>query len=126
PEGDAAQPTEAEAGESAAEAQVAEEPAAPAEPEPVIEREGLPVRLGVAGRETEEGVLFEEVEEGSPAQAGGLKSGDRLLRWNRTAVSDLESWWKLLEAHTPGDLVTIVVQRGEREVTGYVILGQPE
>jgi hypothetical protein len=108
------------------EAEPGEPEPAPEAPEEEIGAPEFPVHLGVTARPTDDGLVFVEVDEGSPAAAGGLRAGDVLVRWNRRQAPDLESWWELLATHAPGDLVEIKVRRGEREVTGYVILGRPE
>ena len=63
------------------------------------------------GLDKERGVLLSGVVEQSPAQAGGLKTGDILLRWGEAAVEDIYHLQRLVQGAGPDDKVKVVVWR---------------
>ena len=83
------------------------------------------VRFGISPGDytgTEPGVLVGEVQEGLPAAKAGLKSGDRMIKWNDKDLTDVESWMPLLAEHKPGDKVSIIYVRDGKEVTAIAEL----
>jgi hypothetical protein len=68
-----------------------------------------------------EGVLFDGVSAGSPAEKAGLAKGDRLVEWNGRPVKTLADFTALLGSAQVGDKVKVVILRGtemrEVEVT---------
>jgi len=64
------------------------------------------------------------VRPGSPAEVGGLRTGDIIVELGGTPVTDLYSYTDALYAHQPGAVVTIVVLRGDARVTATVTLGK--
>ncbi len=76
------------------------------------------VRVGVQPGESDDpGVLLAEVIEGGPASKAGLKSGDRLVRWDGQKIADIQAWMILLAKHDPGDEVNVGIVRDGEEVT---------
>ena len=62
--------------------------------------------------ETGEGVLFDGVSVGSPAEKAGLAKGDRLIEWNGRPIKTLSDFTALLTSAQVGDHVKVVVLRG--------------
>lgn len=62
-----------------------------------------------------EGVLLNGVREGSPADQGGLKSGDIIVEFDGKPVMNVRQYTMLLYGKKPGDKVTITVERGDGE-----------
>jgi Zn-dependent M28 family amino/carboxypeptidase len=75
---------------------------------------------------TEGGFWISAVNEGSPAQAAGLKGGDRILRVGDYEVTDIYDYTSALGHFNPGDSTQIVVLRGDEEITLTVTFGSRE
>lgn len=71
-----------------------------------------------------EGVLLNGVREGSPADKGGMKSGDIIIELDGQAIKNVRQYTTVLYAHKPGDKVKIVVLRGDEKTTLDVTLGK--
>jgi hypothetical protein len=71
--------------------------------------QGVGVRFGIAPGDYSgnDGVVIGEIFPDLPAAKAGLKEGDRMIFWNDTALTDVESWMPMLSKHKPGDKVTI-------------------
>ncbi len=54
---------------------------------------------------------------GSPADKGGLKGGDRIIKLGGSAVSNLDDFDAALRKFKPGDEVDVIVVRDKQEVT---------
>jgi Zn-dependent M28 family amino/carboxypeptidase len=102
-------------------AALADIPAAVAE-----ERQALPaartggVRFGIAPgnyNDDEPGITVADVYEDTSAAVAGIKIGDRMIRWNDTPLTSVESWMPLLSGHKPGDVVKVTVMRDGKEMT---------
>ncbi|MBI3789276.1 MAG: M28 family peptidase [Gemmatimonadetes bacterium] len=90
-------------------------------------REGSSTYLGsipdmAAG--TVPGLRLSGVRAGSPADKGGLKSGDVIVELAGTTVKDLYTYTDALYAHKPGETIAIVVLRDGARVTVRVTLGE--
>lgn len=59
-----------------------------------------------------DGVLFDGVSAGSPAEKAGLAKGDRLVEWNGQPVKTLADFTALLGSAQVGDKVKVVILRG--------------
>jgi membrane-associated protease RseP (regulator of RpoE activity) len=59
------------------------------------------------------GVYVSEVTEGMPAEAAGLRAEDVFVSVDNVAIGNLEELGALLEARNQGDVVQVVVARGE-------------
>ena len=70
------------------------------------------------------GVLFEDVVTGSPAEAAGLRAGDRLLLLNDQKVEDLRGYSELLKELKPGETVRLQIVRGTETLEFEVVLGE--
>ena len=71
----------------------------------------------------EPGMKIQGVSEGSPAEKGGLKGGDVIIRLGDKKVGTIYDFMETLGAHKPGDEVDVVVQRDGKEVKLRVKLG---
>jgi Peptidase family M28/PDZ domain len=69
------------------------------------------------------GVRLTGVRAGSPAEQAGLKSGDVITRIGDRDIPDLEAMAEALRAHKAGDVVDIVVRRGDSTTTVRATLG---
>lgn len=63
------------------------------------------------------GVRISGTGPGSPAEKAGLKAGDILIKIGAKDIKGLEDMQAALVGHKPGDVVEIVVRRGEETVT---------
>jgi C-terminal processing protease CtpA/Prc len=63
------------------------------------------------------GVRISGTGPGSPAEKAGLKGGDILIKIGAKDIRSLEDMQAALVGHKPGDVVEIVVKRGEETVT---------
>jgi S1-C subfamily serine protease len=68
------------------------------------------------------GVKFSGVTPGSPAEKGGIRGGDVLVRFGPKEVRNIYDYTYALGAHKPGDAVTVVVKRDGREVSLELVL----
>src|SRR5688500_978693 len=70
------------------------------------------------------GLRLTGVRAGSPADSGGLKTGDIVVEFDGKAVTDLQTYSVALYARRPGDEVEIVVLRGSERLRLRVRLGR--
>jgi hypothetical protein len=70
------------------------------------------------------GVKLNGVREGSPAEKGGLKGGDVVVKLGGKPIATIYDYTESLGRYKPGDSVEIVVQRDGKEATLKVILGK--
>lgn len=70
------------------------------------------------------GLRLTGVRAGSPADSAGIKPGDIVVELAGKPVTDLQTYSDALYANRPGDVVTIVVQRGTERLTFTVRLGR--
>ncbi len=83
------------------------------------------VRFGIAPgsyADDKPGVEVGDVYEGTPAAEGGVKVGDRLIKWNGQPIRRVEDWMPMLGSANPGDVVSIIVLRNGEEVVLKVTL----
>jgi Zn-dependent M28 family amino/carboxypeptidase len=69
------------------------------------------------------GVRLRGVVDGGPAATAGIQAGDVILRIGEFDVKNLYDMQNALAQHKPGDVVTIVVRRGEERQEFTVTLG---
>lgn len=76
----------------------------PLEPLGIVLQQDLPHQVVVA-----------KVLPRSPAYYAGLRAGDEVLKFERTALTEQDHLARLILTVKPGAIVTLAVQRGERE-----------
>jgi len=74
---------------------------------------------------TDPGYALSGVSPGSPADKGGLKGGDRLIRLGQQKIDNLDDFDLALRKFSPGETVDVVVIRDGKEVTLKVTLEKP-
>lgn len=62
------------------------------------------------------GVEVERVTPGASAAASGIEAGDRLMTWNGAPIESVGQWMGFLSGHSPGDVVTVGVDRQGRRL----------
>jgi S1-C subfamily serine protease len=72
---------------------------------------------------SEPGMKLQGVSEGSPAEKGGLKSGDIIVQLGDKKVGTIYDYMEALAAHKPGDEIDVTVKRDGKDVTLRVKLG---
>jgi membrane-associated protease RseP (regulator of RpoE activity) len=72
--------------------------------------------------QTEAGVKFADVREGSPAAKAGLKAGDILVEFAGKKVQNLYDFTYLLREHKPSDVVHVKVMRDRHPIEVDVTL----
>ena len=70
------------------------------------------------------GVKLNGVREGSPAEKGGLRGGDVIVKFGGKAVGTIYDYTEGLSRYKPGDEVDVVVLRDGKETTLKVMLGR--
>lgn len=74
----------------------------------------------------EPGYAISGAAPGSPAERGGLKGGDRIVKFGGNAVANLDDFDAALRKFKAGDVVEIVVVRDKQEVPLKVTLAPPK
>lgn len=90
----------------------AETPAPPAAERPTMPE--VRVRFGIRPADYDDtgaGVAVGGVSPGSPAEAAGLRPGDRITHWNGRPLADIDAWIDALARQAPGDVVILGVLR---------------
>lgn len=67
------------------------------------------------------GMRIDGVSEGKPAQGAGLIKGDVVIKLGGDIVEDMMSYMKALSKFESGDTTTVVVQRGDEEVSAKIV-----
>ncbi|UCH62390.1 MAG: M28 family peptidase [Fidelibacterota bacterium] len=88
-----------------------------------VTRRGLAVTLGTIPDHTwdGEGFRISGVRDGGPADKGGLKTGDVILRFGETEVQNIYDYMYVLQAAKAGVPVAILVKRGAEELELEVV-----
>jgi hypothetical protein len=73
---------------------------------------------------TVEGLTLAGVVEGGPAEKGGLKGGDVIVKFGESKISGIEDFDSALRKYKPGDKVKVVVQREGKPVELEVTLSR--
>lgn len=84
----------------------------------------IPGWLGVLVRDTDDGVLIEEVTADSPAEDVGLKTGDIILAVDDTAIDSVAQLVETIQSYAAGDTVTLTVQVDGEETNVVVTLAE--
>jgi len=71
------------------------------------------------------GYTISSVMKDGPAEKGGIRGGDAIIRFGESKIGSLEDIDSALRKHKPGDRVKVVVRRGKEEVTLEVTLAPP-
>ena len=83
-----------------------------------------PVEIQDVAREQSHGLLIVWLEEGGPAQKGGLLVGDILVAVNSQSVADPDDLFASLGSDTVGQAVAVEILRGGRPETVQVTVGE--
>lgn len=90
-------------------------------------RAGSGVYLGTIpdmGAADVKGMQISGVRPGSPAEQGGIKAGDIIVKFGPKVITNIYDYTDALGAYKPGDAVEIVVKRGGSDVTLQITLGK--
>ncbi len=71
------------------------------------------------------GYSLSGVVPGSPADKGGLKSGDRIIQLGMSKIDNLDDFDLALRRFAGGDSVEVTVMRGQEKVVTKVVLDKP-
>jgi hypothetical protein len=71
------------------------------------------------------GVRMDGVAPGSPAELGGIRAGDVIVKFGQAKIATVTDFANVLGKHKAGDKVPIVVQRDGKEVKVVVVLAPP-
>ncbi len=82
------------------------------------------VELGLTLDEDEEAPTVKSVAEDGPAEKAGVKPGDVILKFNGEKVHIADDITQMLPGFSPGDTVTLEVQRGDAIKTLELTLGR--
>lgn len=69
-----------------------------------------------------DGYKISGVSEGSPAQIAGLQGGDIIISFGGKKISNIYDFTYALGDFVPGDVVDVIVKRGEKQITFQVKL----
>jgi hypothetical protein len=69
-----------------------------------------------------DGYKISGVSEGSPAQTAGLQGGDIIISFGGKKISNIYDFTYALGDFVPGDVVDVIVKRGEEQITFQVKL----
>jgi len=84
--------------------------------------------LGVYLKDQPDGLVVENVIGGSPAEASGLKGGDRIVAVAGEKIDSIETFTKALQKYGAGDKVEFSIERGEdwKKAIGVTLGTKPE
>lgn len=74
------------------------------------------------GLPAQDGLLVRLVEEGSPAEGGGLQQGDYIIKAGGSDIAGVEELWKVMESMAPGSALELTVLRGTEQRTATITL----
>ena len=80
--------------------------------------------IGVRGSSEENDCLIAEVIEDSPASVAGIKANDVIVKFADEKISNFDSLILAVGIRRPGEIVDVVVQRGEEEVSLKLTIAQ--
>jgi serine protease Do len=86
------------------------------------DRGHLGINCGVEGEK--KGLIVQRVSDNGAAAKAGMREGDIILSINEQPVSLVEHLVREVQRHKPGELVDLVVQRGEQTMPIRAELGQ--
>ena len=71
------------------------------------------------------GYAISGVSKDGPADKGGLKGGDSIIKFGQSKIGNLEDFDSALRKYKAGDKVPVTVRRGSEEVQLEVTLAPP-
>lgn len=80
--------------------------------------------MGFNTRDTEEGVLIEDVVPDGPAALAGLEVGDLIVKFNRRRVDNVTHLRQLIWFQKPKQKVPVFLRQGDTEIERLVTLGK--
>jgi hypothetical protein len=88
---------------------------------------GRRVRVGLIPNYSDggPGLLLDGVTPDSPAEKGGLKEGDRIVKWGDVAIKSIEDIQDIFAAAEPGKSVKVTVLRNGKEVELTIVPEPP-
>ena len=72
-----------------------------------------------------EGIVIRSVREKSPAEAGGLQTGDVIVKVDDTSVDGYQTLIEILIASKPGDKLKLNFKRGSEDMETEITLSEP-
>lgn len=72
----------------------------------------------------EEGYKISGVKEGSPAEKGGIITGDLMIKFGNKEIKNIYDYTAALGEYKPGDEVEVVLKRNGEEITVKIVLGK--
>jgi hypothetical protein len=63
------------------------------------------------------GVRVAAVSPQSPAALAGIKDGDVIIQFAKSNIQNLKQYAAILRQHAPGDKVSLILKRGEKEIS---------
>lgn len=85
----------------------------------------LRIRFGITPgnyNDPHPGIVAQAVAAGTSAERGGVRPGDRIMRWDGELLDSMTTWMTLMGRHEPGDIVTLEIDRAGETVTLRVVL----
>ncbi|MFT5286739.1 MAG: membrane-associated protease RseP (regulator of RpoE activity) [Planctomycetota bacterium] len=93
----------------------------------MLERARNAPYMGVRLAGSDAGLEITSVETGTPAETAGLIAGDLFVRIGEAAIPDQAALQETMGDHLAGDVITVVVLRGDEELQLELTLGhRPE
>jgi Tol biopolymer transport system component len=98
-------------------------------PAPAGDVRGYGASLGTipdytGARENRLGMLLAGVRTGGPAEAAGLKRGDRIVELSGREIRDIYDLMYVLRESKPGEKASFVVERGDARIEGTIVFGE--
>ncbi len=90
-------------------------------------KDDKPAKAGYLGImiDAEDGkIRIKDVVAGAPADKGGLKADDVVIKLDGKEVKDVQDFVSSVRAHKPGDKITLTVKRGDKEMEIKITAGE--
>ncbi len=89
------------------------------------DKEAKPGYIGIMIGQNDDGkITIQDVVSGAPADKGGLKANDVVLKIDGKEIADIEGFVKAVRGHKPGDKITLTVKRGDKEMEIKITAGE--
>lgn len=79
-------------------------------------------KLGISINVDETGVIIESIDPNGVARIAGLKSGDKIITINKTAIQDIADISKILNRAKAGDSLLFEIERNQKTIEITVVL----